>query len=138
MREVRPEIRLSRAQVIRLSRLLEMKYRPSELAEIIGVHVDTVYRSYMPAGCPYERDSTGHIWIVGSAFRAWAKEILAIRKKRKTYHMGGDEAWCLKCNQPVKIIDPVSKRVNLYLELLQSKCTICGTTVNRAQRAKHD
>ena len=51
--------KLSRPQVIRLDRLLQMDYKPFEIAELLEVHIDTVYRSYLPAGCPYEKDEKG-------------------------------------------------------------------------------
>jgi len=37
---------LKHQHIIKLSRLLNMLYKPSEIAEEIGVSVDTVYRSY--------------------------------------------------------------------------------------------
>jgi len=36
-------MRLRRTQIIRLGRLMTMRYRPAELAAEIGCHVDTVY-----------------------------------------------------------------------------------------------
>ena len=36
-----------------------MDYKLSEIAEVLEVHPDTVYRSYIPAGCPYEKDDKG-------------------------------------------------------------------------------
>lgn len=41
---------LKHTQIVRLARFLDMMYRPSEVAEEIGVTQDTVYRSYLPAG----------------------------------------------------------------------------------------
>lgn len=125
---------LSRAQIIRLDRLLDMMYRPSEIAELIGVNIDTVRRSYLSAGCPHKRDAYQKIWINGVAFKEWANEIIAERKRKKTYPMKENEAWCMKCNQRVPIIEPKIKRVNYYIDLLQGKCPQCGTTVNRARR----
>lgn len=129
--------KLAREQIIRLGRLIHMKYRPSEIADLLGVHVETIRRSYLTNGCPHERDEHGHIWIVGTAFRAWANEVIAERKRKKSKPMAQDEAWCMKCNKRVKIINPKVKPVNLYIELLQSVCDSCGSIVNRA-RAKAD
>ena len=78
-----PRPRISRPQVIRLGRLLNMYYKPSEIAEEIGISPDTVYRTYIPAGCPHEVDESGRIWIIGTTFRDWALLILAGRKNRK-------------------------------------------------------
>lgn len=127
--------KLARAQIIRLSRLIHMKYRPSEIADLLGVNVETVRRSYLQAGCPHERDEHGHIWIIGTSFRLWANEVIAERKRKKSKPMAKNEGWCLKCNQRVKMIDPKVKPINHYLELLQSVCINCGSIVNRG-RAK--
>ena len=48
--------KFNRAQIQRARQLLYMKYRPSELAEIIGCHLLQIYSAYIPAGCPHERD----------------------------------------------------------------------------------
>jgi DNA-directed RNA polymerase subunit RPC12/RpoP len=113
-----------------------MYYRPSEIATILEVNVDTVRRSYLAAGCPCERDEKGHIWIIGTAFRVWAEEILAERKRKKSEPMAENEVWCMKCNKRVELVNPKPKRINYHLELLQSKCPECGTKVNRARRAR--
>ena len=128
-----PAPRLGRSQVIRLSRLLNMYYRPKEIAEILGVHPETVRRTYLAAGCPHRRDANGHIWIIGTAFKEWAEDVIAKRKRRETQPMQEDEAWCFKCKGRVKLINPKALGVNRYLEILQSSCPSCGTKVNRAQ-----
>ena len=124
-------VNFRRSQIIRLGRLLEMRYRPSELADEIGCHVDTVYRSYIPAGCPHTRDESGHIWIVGTEFAKWAREM----NSQRGTTLDDDEGYCLKCEQPVQISGPTKVRpTNRYLELLSFTCPQCGTTVNRARK----
>lgn len=125
--------RLARAQIIRLSRLLNMKYKPSEIASLLEVSVDTVRRSYLAAGCPHERDSSGRVWIVGTSFKLWAENVLNKRKRKSLNPMAKDEAWCFRCNKRVKINKPKKITVNRYLEILQSICPNCSTKVNRAQ-----
>jgi hypothetical protein len=122
---------LQHTHIVKLGRLLDMMYRPSEVAEEIEINVDTIYRSYLPAGLPHTRDSSGQIWIYGPAFVAWAKETIS---KKKTQRVGlpNDHAWCMKCNQPVLLIDPKIKVINRYLQFLQSYCPHCNTKVNRA------
>jgi hypothetical protein len=117
--------------IIKLTRLLNMLYRPAEIADEIGVNVDTVYRSYLPAGAPYERDQEGNIWINGPAFREWAFVQIGARKRKK-HPLEDGEGWCLKCNQVVKIQKPKARATNRYLALIQGKCPICGSKVNRA------
>jgi hypothetical protein len=123
---------LKHQHIVKLTRLLDMLYKPSELAEEIGVATDTIYRSYLPAGLPHTRDGQGNIWIYGPAFVSWARETIS-RKKSKRAELPDDHAWCMKCNQPVVLISPKIKSVNRYLELLQAKCPTCGRTVNRAR-----
>jgi len=109
-----------------------MLYKPSEIAEEIGVSTNTIYRSYLPAGLPYIRDAKGNIWIHGPAFVAWAKETIS-KKKSERAGLPDGTAWCMKCNQAVQLIDPKIKPVNRYLELMQARCPQCRTKINRAR-----
>jgi hypothetical protein len=127
---------LKHTHIVKLGRLLNMLYKPSEIAEEIGVTPDTVYRSYLPAGAPHTRDETGNVWIHGTAFAAWAKQTVA-RKASKRAGLPEGHAWCMKCNRPVEMTAPRVKAVNRYLELLQAVCPYCGKTVNRAQARQH-
>lgn len=131
--------RFGRGQIITLSRLLNMLYRPSEIAAEIDVSVETVYRSYLPAGAPYEKDGMGNIWINGRAFRGWAEGVIGTRKANKP-PMGEGLAWCLKCNQAVEIVNPRRRGVKRNLAMLQGACPICGTRVFRtvSARAEND
>jgi hypothetical protein len=130
-----PRPRFPRTLVVRLGRLLYMEYRPSELAQELGVGADTVYRHYIPYGCPHRRDETGHIWIVGTEFAEW---VGAARKEGKVPLANG-EAYCLKCNAPVTMNGPLTAApVNAYLELVKGVCPVCGTTVNRARARKSE
>jgi len=126
---------LKHTHIIKLGRLLDMLYRPAELAEELDIHVDTIYRSYIPAGLPIQRDAKGNYWIHGPAFVAWARETVT-RKKAKRRGLPEGYAWCLNCNRAVKIISPRVRAVNRYLELLQGSCPHCGRTVNRGRKAE--
>jgi hypothetical protein len=125
--------RIPRSVIVRLGRLLRMEYRPAELAEELGCGADTIYRHYLPAGCPHRRDERGHIWIVGTDFAEWVRATL---KQGKTPMTEG-EAYCLKCNRPVNMKGRLEvEPVNYYLELVKGECPACGTTVNRARARK--
>jgi hypothetical protein len=121
---------LRHTQIVRLSRLLDMLYKPAEIADEIGVHPDTVYRSYIPAGCPTIVDGHGKVWIHGPAFVAWAQQTITQRRANR-HPLEPGQAWCMRCNCPVDLIDPVVKSSNHYVELLQSTCPLCGTQINR-------
>lgn len=128
--------KLSRPLIIKLSRLLHMKYRPSEIAELIGVNSDTVYRTYLLNGCPHDRDENGRIWIIGSEFREWAEEEIAERKNKLQEPMREDQAWCMKCNQRVEMINPQLIYSGGNRQMYQSICPKCGTKVNRVRGNK--
>jgi len=53
--------RLGGKQRMRLEKLLDMLYKPRELAEEIGFTQRQVYRAYLPAGCPHDKDDRRHI-----------------------------------------------------------------------------
>lgn len=127
--------RMSKENIIRLGRLLHMRYRPSELAAEIGCHVDTVYRSFVPAGCPHKRDEKGHIWIIGTEFAEWARTIA----KRKHAPLGKGEVFCLKCRAPTRMTGHLTiKPTNRYLELVVGECSECGTKVHRARARRNN
>ena len=123
---------LKHTHIVKLGRLLNMLYKPSEIAEEIGVAQDTIYRSYLPAGLPHTRDDQGNVWIHGPAFVAWAKQTISKRKSKRAGLPDG-HAWCMKCNQAVELVNPKIQPVNRYLELLQARCPRCGTNINRAR-----
>ena len=128
----RGHVQMTREQFARVGHLLNMYYKPSEIAEEIGCHTDTVYRSFIPAGCPHERDERGHIWIIGTAFRDWARSTFA----HKGAKMPEGFAYCLRCRQPVRMVSPIDKPVSHYLTLVMGTCETCGAKVNRAKRRK--
>jgi hypothetical protein len=123
---------LKHCHIVKLKRLLNMLYKPAELAEELGIHADTVYRSYLPAGLPHIRDAHGSIWIHGPAFVEWARQTIT-QKKAKRQGLPDGHGWCLVCGGPVPMAAPHVRIVNRYLELLQATCPTCGKTVNRAR-----
>ena len=117
--------RLKGNQLRKLSRLLDMLYKPSELAEEIGFTRRQIYRAYIPLGCPHERDETGHLWINGEAFHQWYRETY------KKAEIAEDEVYCLACKQIVSIHNPIKKRKGRYHYLLIT-CPECGKKVSKA------
>ena len=116
--------RLDGSQRNRLVRLLDMIYTPSELAEEVGFTRRQVYRVYIHAGCPHQRDEKQHIWINGKAFREWCEE---------TYprvSIAQDEAFCLTCKKAVKLINPIKKQKG-RLHYWVSVCPNCGRNLSK-------
>ena len=116
--------RLNGQQRTRLGKLLDMMYKPSELAEEIGFTVRQVYRVYVPVGCPHEKDHRGRLWINGRMFREWFNEVY---KKRK---LDRNETFCLTCKKAVKIVDPVKRKEGRLFYWL-SDCPNCGRRLAR-------
>lgn len=134
MEEPRRIPKIRHAQIVKLARLLDMLYKPSEIADEIDVTPDTIYRSYLPAGCPHTRDHDQNIWIHGLAFAAWMRALALSKKNRRIGRLPMAEgmAWCLRCKKAVPMVNPKERRGNRYIKILQAKCPDCGTTINRA------
>ena len=111
--------RLKGYQRMQMYKLLDMLYTPSELAKAVGFERRQVYRVYIPAGCPHERDEKKYLWVNGKAFREWYE----ITYPRITLKEG--EAFCLTCKKPVKMANPVKKKKSGFVYWL-SKCPNCG------------
>ena len=129
--------RISSSTARKLIKLLHMQYKPSEIAEIMGVSVDTIYRSYLPAGAPFEKDAKNNIWIVGDVFASWAIRCAKtnVRKPEKQ-KLTSEQVFCLKCNQIVALKSPKKSQPNTRGVLnLSGKCPVCNTKVNRFCRA---
>ncbi len=122
----------TRIQISKLPRLMEMMYRPSEIAEEIGVTAETVTRNYLPNGCPFERDKNGNIWIHGLSFAAWVRSVQAQRKQGR---LEDGQAWCLRCEKAVPLDKPKLRFKGRYVVIFQGKCDACGSKINRAYAA---
>lgn len=124
--------RFERKHMIRLVRLMDMMYRPGEIAEEIGMTTDTIYRNYLPGGCPFERDKTGNIWIHGTSFAAWVKSVTV---KKEINSLADGQAWCLRCRKAVALTRPRERFRGRYVAIYQGKCEVCGARINRAYAA---
>lgn len=125
------EILLNRKIIVRLGRLLNMRYRPAEVSAELGITVETIYRSWMPAGIPFEKDSSGHIWIVGSQLAEWIRLVTGERKNVMHLSMARDQAYCLKCRAVTTILNPRSKPLHTTTVHLSGKCGKCGSRIYR-------
>ncbi len=125
---------IKHAQIIRIPRLLDMLYKPAELAEEIAVNIDTIYRGYIPHGLPHTTDEHGHIWIHGTACAHWLRRLSKSRARTQTMPEG--HAWCLRCRRPVAFDANRARHVSKSLTLQQGVCPHCGRTVNRLKSRK--
>ncbi|KAA3642016.1 MAG: hypothetical protein DWQ07_25820 [Chloroflexi bacterium] len=124
----KPEIilkgRLDGRQRNLLKSLLNMMYKPSELAKEVGFRKRQIYRVYIPLGMPHERDHRRHIWINGIEFKEWIEQIYPKVKLKS------DQSFCLTCKQAVDIIKPKKKKSGVMTYLLSS-CPNCGRKLTR-------
>lgn len=105
-----------------------MKYRPSEIAEEIGLSVDTIYRSYIPAGLPHEVDDAGSIWIVGTEFSTWANQNCR-KEKNAAKKMLPNQALCMSCRAAIEFEDSDmvdAKVLTENLKIVYVVCKKCG------------
>ena len=123
--------RVTKAVRARLDRLLEMRYRPSELAEELGVCADTVTRGWVRAGAPHSRDEQGRIWLVGTEVAAWLESMA----ERPHVTLGPGEAYCLQCQAAVKMQCP-ERECRDRVVLVRGWCAQCGARVARMERYK--
>jgi hypothetical protein len=116
--------RLDGKQRNRLKRLLDMDYKPSELASEIGFDAEQIYKVYVPLACPHVRDQKGYLLINGAEFRNWY-----IENYPKT-HLGNNETFCKTCRKAVLISKPVS-HTKKNTEYLLSECPNCGRKLSK-------
>jgi hypothetical protein len=113
-----------------------MEYKPSEIAEEIGISLTTIYRNYLPAGCPHRREKSGQIWIHGKSFAAWARAINELNKAQKSIGLEENQAWCVRCNQVVTMQDPHERHIKRNLVMVYGTCEKCAGKVNRLKSGK--
>ena len=120
----------------RLDRLLDMMYRPAEIASTLDISVDSFYRSYVPAGAPVVKDAKGVMWIHGLSFAIWARDNLKQRPEDRKV-MADNEVYCLKCHATVQL-ETVQSQPHPGLPGVRKifgMCPTCGSKAMRFARA---
>lgn len=130
-----PVPRLNRSQIGRMKRLLDMQYTVAELAREVGLSVDAVYRTYIPAGVPVHIDEKKRVWIHGLAFSEWVRNNLAARRTNKK-PMDEDTAFCLRCNAIVKILGAKVTPYKRGVRQMSGRCPTCRGAINRFLSAR--
>lgn len=126
-------IHFNRSQLGKLKRLLDMEYRPSEIATEIGLTTDTLYRSHIPNGAPARTDKTNHIWINGKLYASWVHDYQIQRKSRlkDPLVMATNETYCFTCNKVVAIATPKIRKYKRNIIQKTGRCSECGGKVSR-------
>lgn len=120
----------------KLSGLLYMEYKPSELADELGITTATIYNKYLKEGLPHRKDSSGNLWIVGTAFADWARNRL--KKKTRRIKLAMNEGYCGRCKAPRVFASMTLKRVlSAGRASYTGPCSICGATMLVIRRT-HD
>jgi len=116
--------RLDGKQRNHLKRLLDMEYKPSEIAQELGINRDQIYLVYIPLGCPYRRDGKRYILINGEEFQRW------YLKKYQKAKVKLDETFCKSCRKAVKIVNGV-KLKKAGTSYVLSSCPNCGRKLSK-------
>lgn len=122
---------LPRTAKCRATGLLDMMYTPDDLAQELGITKRDIYHKLIPAGLPHIRDESGHVWIYGPEVAKWIDEIY----QGRSFKLGEGEAYCLRCNKGVMMVNPQCRQVG-RLTILQGTCPDCGAKVNRGAKLK--
>jgi hypothetical protein len=122
---------LPREAKLRANGLLDMLYTPDDLADELGIRQRDVYRKLLPAGLPHSKDKSEHIWIHGLEAMRWIHDLY----RGKHFQLGDNEAFCLKCNKVVPLVNP-KKWKSGKMTLLKASCPDCGRTVNRGVKGR--
>lgn len=107
-----------------------MLYTVRELSDAIGV-VDRTLRDWLAAGAPHFYDQTGHVWIEGREFAGW---IVSLRKPKRDRRLNDHEAYCLRCNEIVEMVNPTVNTIRGNRQIYKGKCPNCQCTINRVGR----
>ena len=116
--------------LVRAPSLLPMQYKVKELAEELGIPNSTL-REWLNQGVPHLRDRRGHLWVNGREFANWVE---THRRKPRRVKLAGDEAFCIHCRRPVKLVNPEIILIKGLLINIRGTCPDCGCVINRGGR----
>jgi hypothetical protein len=116
--------------IVRAPGLLPMLYKVGELAFDLGIP-DSTLRDWLNTGAPHQRDRRGHLWVNGQEFAQWVEKQ---RTKKVSDKLADDEAYCLRCRQPVALINPKFIPIKGKLINIKGICPQCGNVINRGGR----
>ena len=111
-------------------RLLDMEYKPAELAAELNTEVRLI-RDCVKAGCPARHDKTGHAWINGKDFKLWVMTNTP-QRKGKTVKRADNEFYCLACRR-YYIITETTRTVKRGRAVVVYAVASCGHNVARAR-----
>ncbi len=104
--------KLSWALMRRSMRILDMEYKPSEIAQELGAGQEQILKLIL-AGAPARKDSKGHYWIHGTTFVNWL-HAAAPKNDRDKNTFADNECWCVGCRSVVIYIEHKRKGTISY------------------------
>ncbi len=109
---------------------LHRSYEVGELAELTGVHKNTV-RGWIKAGLPTVDDSRPTL-ILGSVFQKWWSK----QRKASKRPCESGQMYCLKCRAPKAPAEGMVEYVAMTPTTgnLKALCETCGTMMHRRAR----
>lgn len=112
--------------VLRAARLLDMMYKPSEIAQELKINKRSIYDILIPLGLPHERDEHGHIWLHGITVREWLQKATRGPKHK----LSVDEMFCLRCFTSRSFKEARLVRDGKMVRA-QATCPVCRSTMNK-------
>jgi len=123
-----PRIKIPHAVIVRAPGLLPMLYKPSELADDLGIPERTLRDWLAKFGAPHQRDDSGHVWVNGIEFAAWVQQM---RQPKKQASLLPNQAYCFRCKQPVEMLNPQPASKTGKVKLMAATCPQCSGRIYR-------
>jgi len=123
-------IRLPHSVIVKSPGLLPMLYTVHELSDAIGIPERTL-RDWLADEALNTRSEQDQIWVNGRVFANW---VASMRKPKRDRKLKDHEAYCMRCNRIVEMLDPTTNFVRGKLIVIRGKCPNCGCTINRGGR----
>lgn len=121
--------RFQKTQIVKIGRLMDMLYKPVEIAEELDTTADTIVRTWIPAGLPLVTDSRGKKWINGRICAEWIKRQTTRKSIKKK--MPDNHGYCFSCRKAVPMNNYKVVDEGRNIEMRQAPCPKCGKSVNR-------
>lgn len=88
----------SRALMRRSLRLLDMEYKPAELADELNTNPQHIIR-LVSSGAPARKDIKGRYWIHGASFAKWLEDAAPKNNKelKARPSIADNETYCVQC-----------------------------------------
>lgn len=122
---------------LKKSKLLDMMYTSTELAEELGIQRQYVTQILVKRyEFPSQKDEKGRLWFHGLTVAKWIEEqhkaTLAKKKDRHNHPYAEKEFYCLRCKKRVVVEQYEKLKPKEGNKLLwTSQCPDCGMIVNK-------